>query len=52
MRSNAQVAVDTGVVLKTRVPLNVIKNLGISVGDKVYVCFNPDSLNVFADDEN
>ena len=52
MRSNAQVAVDTGVVLKTRVPLSVIKNLDISVGDKVYVCFNSDALNVFDDDEN
>ena len=52
MRSNAQVTVDVGFVLKTRVLLSVIKNLGISVGDKVYACFNADALNIFADDSN
>jgi ABC-type Fe3+/spermidine/putrescine transport system ATPase subunit len=52
MRSNAQVTVDVGFPLKTRLLLSVIKNLGLSIGDKVYVCFNSDSLNVFADDGN
>jgi ABC-type Fe3+/spermidine/putrescine transport system ATPase subunit len=50
MRSNAQVTVDVGFVLKTRLLLSIVKNLGLSVGDKVYVCFTADSLNVFADD--
>ena len=52
MRSNAQVTVDVGFSLKTRVPLSIIKSLGLSVGDKVYVYFTADSLNVFADDGN
>jgi ABC-type Fe3+/spermidine/putrescine transport system ATPase subunit len=52
MRSNAQVTVDVGFPLKTRLLLSVIKNLGLSIGDKVFVCFNADSLNVFADDSN
>jgi ABC-type Fe3+/spermidine/putrescine transport system ATPase subunit len=52
MRSNAQVTLDVGFVLKTRLPLIVIKKLSLSVGDKVHVCFNADSLNVFADDGN
>jgi len=52
MRSNAQVTVDVGFVLKTRVLLSVIKKLGIGVGDKVYACFNADALNIFADDSN
>jgi hypothetical protein len=42
----------SGFELKTRVLLSVIKNLGLNVGDKVYVCFDFDSLNVFADDGN
>ena len=50
MRSNAQVLVDVGFELKARLLLAVIKNLGISVGDKVNVCFNAESLNVFADE--
>ena len=52
MRSNAQVTVDVGIVLKTRLPLTVIKNLGLMVGDKVHVFFNAETLNVFADDSN
>jgi ABC-type Fe3+/spermidine/putrescine transport system ATPase subunit len=51
MRSNAQVTVDAGFIVKTRIPLKTIKTLGISVGDKVYVCFKADALNVFADTE-
>ncbi len=52
MRSNAQVTVDVGFILKTRISLSVIKNLGLMVGDHVHVCFNADSLNIFADDGN
>ncbi len=52
MRSNAQVTVDVGFVLKTRIPLSTVKSLGISVGDKVYACFSACSLNVFTDDDN
>jgi len=49
MRSNAQVTVDAGFIVKTRLPLDAVKAEGLSVGDKVYVCFSADSLNVFAD---
>ncbi len=49
MRSNAQVTIDAGFLLKTRIPLISIKNLRLSIGDKVYVFFNANALNVFAD---
>ena len=52
MRSNAQVTLDVGFPLKTRLLLSVIKNLGLGIGDKVYVCFPAESLNVFADGGN
>ena len=52
MRSTAQVTVDAGFLLKTRIPLNSDKNLGLIIGDKVYVCFSADSLNVFAEGED
>ncbi len=49
MRSNAQVTVDAGFLIKTRVSLSSIKSLGLNIGDKVYVVFSPDALNVFED---
>jgi ABC-type Fe3+/spermidine/putrescine transport system ATPase subunit len=52
MRSTAQVTVDVGFLLKARLPLGVIKNLGLTIGEKIQVNFNADSLNVFADDNN
>ena len=51
MRSNAQVTVDAGFVVKSRLPLSLIKTVGIGIGDRVYVCFNAEALNVFADNE-
>jgi ABC-type Fe3+/spermidine/putrescine transport system ATPase subunit len=50
MRTNAQVTVDAGFPLKARVPLSVIKSLGVNLGDKVSVSFSANSLNVFGDD--
>ena len=50
MRSNAQVTVDAGFIVKTRISLNSLKAEGLVVGDKVYVYFEADALNVFADD--
>ena len=44
MRSNAQVTVDAGFLVKTRLSLSAIKNLSISIGDKVFVHFNADAL--------
>jgi ABC-type Fe3+/spermidine/putrescine transport system ATPase subunit len=51
MRSTAQVTLDVGFTLKARLPLNTIKALGLSVGDRVQVCFNPEVLNVFVDNK-
>jgi molybdate transport system ATP-binding protein len=52
MRSTAQVTLDVGFLLKARLSLGTVKNLGITVGDKIYVNFGADSLNVFADENN
>ena len=49
MRSNAQVTLDAGFLLKTRIPLSDVKKYSLNVGDKVYVCFSVDALNVLAD---
>lgn len=51
MRSTAQVTLDVGFILKARLQLATIKAEGLSVGDKVWVCFCPEALNVFADNE-
>jgi hypothetical protein len=50
MRSTAQVTVDAGFPIKVRLPLATIKNAGLNIGDKLYVCFKADSLHVFAED--
>jgi ABC-type Fe3+/spermidine/putrescine transport system ATPase subunit len=49
MRSTAQVTVDVGFLLKTRLSLSEVKKLSLTIGDKAYVRFSADSLNVFAD---
>jgi ABC-type Fe3+/spermidine/putrescine transport system ATPase subunit len=49
MRSTAQVTIDVGFQIKARIAFVVIKKLGVTVGDKVYVSFNSTALNVFAD---
>jgi ABC-type Fe3+/spermidine/putrescine transport system ATPase subunit len=51
MRSNAQVTVDVGFILKARLSLGTLKKLGITVGDKIRVHFAPDFLNAFADED-
>jgi len=52
MRSNALVTVDAGFLVKTRIPLSSIKNESLSIGDKVYLHFSADSLNVFSDNSS
>ncbi len=52
MRSTGQVTIDAGFALKARLSLSRIKQVGLSVGDRVQVCFTADSLNVFVDDES
>jgi len=49
MRSTAQVTINAGFTLKARISLSRIKQVGLSVGDSVQVCFTADSLNVFTD---
>jgi ABC-type Fe3+/spermidine/putrescine transport system ATPase subunit len=51
MRSTAQVTLDVGFTLKARLQLRTIKAEGLNVGDRVMVCFGPEALNVFADNE-
>jgi len=52
MRSTAQITVDSGFLLKTRISLSTIKDLGINLGDKIYVYFNADALNVFEENNS
>ena len=52
MRSTGQITVDTGFLLKARLPLSIVKNLSLTIGDKIQVNFPTDSLNVFTDDNN
>jgi ABC-type Fe3+/spermidine/putrescine transport system ATPase subunit len=47
MRSTAQVTIDVGFPIKARIAFRVIKNLGLTIGDNVYVSFSPSVLNVF-----
>ncbi|XHH09735.1 MAG: ABC transporter ATP-binding protein [Candidatus Bathyarchaeia archaeon] len=49
MRSTAQVTIDVGFLVKARIAFGVIKSLGVTVGDKVYVSFSPNVLNVFVE---
>ncbi len=49
MRSTAQVTVDVGFLLKARLALGAIRDLGVNIGDKVYACFSANVLNVFAE---
>ncbi len=46
MRSTTQITVDVGFLVKSRLLSKSIKNSGFNVGDKVYVCFTADALNV------
>jgi molybdopterin-binding protein len=52
MRSTAQVTVDVGFLLKSRLPLSSIRESGINIGDKVYACFNTGALNVFEENSS
>ncbi|MCL2685267.1 MAG: ABC transporter ATP-binding protein [Candidatus Bathyarchaeota archaeon] len=49
MRSTAQTTINIGFPIHARLQINTIKELGLSIGDKVQVCFDPQSLNVFED---
>ena len=47
MRSTTQITVDVGFLLKARITSTSIKNLNVTVGDKIYAGFNPSEINVF-----
>ncbi|MDR0493591.1 MAG: ABC transporter ATP-binding protein [Nitrososphaerota archaeon] len=49
MRSTAQTIINIGFPLHARLPMSTVKALGLSIGDKVQVCFDPQILNVFED---
>jgi ABC-type Fe3+/spermidine/putrescine transport system ATPase subunit len=49
MRSTTQVTVDIGCIVKARMPSLLIKNLGVTIGDKVYIIFSPSKVNVFSE---
>jgi len=38
--------------LKARVSLSQIKELGIALGDEIYLCFAAEALNVFTENYN
>jgi ABC-type Fe3+/spermidine/putrescine transport system ATPase subunit len=50
MRSTTQVTVDIGCLVKARIVSTDVKNLGVTVGDKVYVSFSPFEVNVFSEE--
>jgi len=47
MRSNTQITINAGFSIKAIMTSAAIKNLGVTIGDKVYVTFNPSEVNVF-----
>ncbi|MDR2700325.1 MAG: ABC transporter ATP-binding protein [Nitrososphaerota archaeon] len=51
-RSTTQVTIDLGFPVKTRTTSTEIKNLGVTVGDKIYVTFNFSEVNVFSEKES
>jgi ABC-type Fe3+/spermidine/putrescine transport system ATPase subunit len=50
MRSTTQVTVDIGFLVKARMASTVIKSLGVTVGDKIYIVFSLSNVNVFSED--
>ncbi|MCL2691474.1 MAG: ABC transporter ATP-binding protein [Candidatus Bathyarchaeota archaeon] len=48
MRTTTQITIDIGIPIKAKITPNTIKKLGTTVGDKVYITFNPSTLNVFS----
>jgi ABC-type Fe3+/spermidine/putrescine transport system ATPase subunit len=49
MRSAVQVTIDVGFLVKVKSVVVVVKKLGVTVGDKIYVSFSPLALNVFSE---
>jgi ABC-type Fe3+/spermidine/putrescine transport system ATPase subunit len=47
--TTTQITIDIGFPIKAKIPFSETKKLGITVGDKVYVYFNPSTLNVFSE---
>jgi len=49
MRSTAQITINIGFPLNARLQISTLKELGLSIGDKVHVCLDPQILNIFED---
>jgi ABC-type Fe3+/spermidine/putrescine transport system ATPase subunit len=49
MRSTTQITVDIGCLVKAKMAYTAAKNLGVTVGDKIYIVFNPSKVNVFSE---
>jgi ABC-type Fe3+/spermidine/putrescine transport system ATPase subunit len=47
MRSTTQVTVDIGYLVKAKVAHTAVKNLDATIGDKIYIFFNPSKVNIF-----
>jgi ABC-type Fe3+/spermidine/putrescine transport system ATPase subunit len=49
MYSTTQITIDIGFQIKAKMSAITIKNLGVTVGDKIYVNFSPSEVNVFSE---
>ncbi|MDR0372525.1 MAG: ABC transporter ATP-binding protein [Nitrososphaerota archaeon] len=49
MRSTVHTIINIGFPLHARPQMSTLKELGLTIGDKVQVCFDPQMLNVFED---
>ncbi|MCL2643449.1 MAG: ABC transporter ATP-binding protein [Candidatus Bathyarchaeota archaeon] len=47
MHSTTQITVDIGFPIKTKITPTMIKKLEATIGDTVYITFNPSTLNIF-----
>jgi len=48
-RSTTRITIDVGFPIKTRTAFTTMKNSNLTIGDKVYVSFNPSAVNVFTE---
>jgi len=52
MRSTAQTTINIGFPIHARLQISTLKELDLSIGDKVQVCLDPQSLNIFKDTDD
>jgi ABC-type Fe3+/spermidine/putrescine transport system ATPase subunit len=49
MHSTTQITIDADFPIKIKTTATTIKNLNITIGDKIYATFNPSDVNVFSE---